>query len=396
MQHTPDHAPAGQATAYSARLDVASGDSLHPTAADLIRAAEEVGYHDPRRLYRDGRRARLLLENAREATAEALALTPGEVSFVPSGTHAVHLGLLGLLAGHSRAAGRPRVVTSAVEHSSVGQALDWAARTLREPPEIRSAPVDRLGRVDRPALDELLEGATLLALQAANPEVGTLQPIDDIAAGHPQLPIFCDLAAAVGRIPTAALPSTWSAAAASAHKWGGPAGVGLLLVRTGVRWRSPFPSDDRVDRRTVGFENIPAAIGAAAALRAVLADVEATSAHCRALVTRLRTALVSTIPDVEVVGDPDDRLPHVLTFSCLYVDGEALVLGLDRRGFSVSSGSACAAESQTPSHVLAAMGALTHGNVRVSLSGDATEQTVDALVAATAETVRSLRAEVGL
>ena len=165
-------------------------------------------------------------------------------------------------------------------------------------------------------------------------------------------------------------------AAGSAHKWGGPAGVGILLVRQGARWRNPFPADDRVDHRVSGFENVPAALGAAAALQAVVAEREEVNARQHALVDRIRAA-VATIPDAEVVGDPVDRLPHLVTFSFLYVDGEALVDALNRRGFSVASGSACTASTLEPSHVLAAMGALTHGNVRVSLTRDATEADVD-------------------
>ena len=105
---------------------------------------------------------------------------------------------------------------------------------------------------------------------------------------------------------------------------------------------------------------------------------------------------MAAIPDVEVVGDPVDRLPHLVTFSCLYVDGEALVTALDRRGYGVASGSACTASTLAPSHVLAAMGALTHGNVRLSLTRDATDEQVDGFLAALPEVVAGIRAEVGL
>ncbi|MGZ4428189.1 MAG: aminotransferase class V-fold PLP-dependent enzyme, partial [Nocardioidaceae bacterium] len=187
------------------------------------------------------------------------------------------------------------------------------------------------------------------------------------------------------------LPAGWAAAAASAHKWGGPAGVGVLLVRKGARWRAPFPVDDRTDPRVAGFENVPAAMAAAAALRAVVAERAATGPRQAALVDRIR-ARVAQLEDVEVVGDPVDRLPHVVTFSCLYLDGESLVTELDRLGFGVSSGSACSASTLQPSHVLEAMGALTHGNVRVSLTRDTTEADVDAFLAALPDVVARLRA----
>jgi cysteine desulfurase len=195
----------------------------------------------------------------------------------------------------------------------------------------------------------------------------------------------------MGRLP---LPGGWSAAAGSAHKWGGPAGVGVLLVRKGARWANPFPGDDRIDERTTGVENVPAALAAAAALQAVVGERDEVNARQFALVDRIRAA-VAGIPDVEVVGDPVHRLPHVVTFSCLYVDGEALVTELDRRGFGVASGSACTASTLEPSHVLAAMGVLTHGNVRVSLTRDTTEEQVDGLLAVLPDVVADLRAEVG-
>src|SRR5205085_10052909 len=125
--------------------------------------------------------------------------------------------------------------------------------------------------------------------------------------------------ASAGRLP---LPQGWSAAAASAHKWGGPAGLGVLLVKKGARWRAPFPTDDRTDPRVSGFENVPAALAAAAALQAFQAEDPGPEQH--RLTARLRDT-VSAIPDVDVVGDADSRLPHVVSFSALYVEGEALV-----------------------------------------------------------------------
>ena len=184
-------------------------------------------------------------------------------------------------------------------------------------------------------------------------------------------------------------------AAGSAHKWGGPAGVGVLLVRKGTSWRNPFPEDDRVDERVSGFENVPAALGAAAALQAVVAERGEVNARQHALVDRIR-ARVAELPDTEVVGDPVDRVPHQVTFSFLYVDGEAIVDALNRRGFEVASGSACTASTLEPSHVLAAMGALTHGNVRVSLTRDATESDVDGFLAVLPEVVQQIRQDVGL
>jgi cysteine desulfurase len=250
-------------------------------------------------------------------------------------------------------------------------------------------PVDRWGRVRLDDLDP--SGATVFACQAANHEVGTLQPVAALAAAVDGVPLLVDAGASAGRLP---LPEGWAAVAASAHKWGGPAGVGVLVVRRGVRWRDPFPEDERADSHSVGFENVPAILGAAAALQAVVADREAENSRQRALVERIRVG-AAALPETEVVGDPDDRLPHLVTFSCLYVDGETLVTELDRRGFAVASGSACTASTLEPSHVLAAMGALTHGNLRVSVGHETTEQDVDRFLTALPEVVAELRGRIG-
>ena len=369
-----------------AYLDSASSEPLHPAARATLLAALDQGYADPRRLHRPARNARLMLDNARAVVAEALGVRADEVTFTSSGTDAVHRGLLGLHRARARVG--EAIVHTAVEHSAVMHAAAWT------PGDHRSVPVDALGRV---AVDDIVAAAgagptAVVAVQSANHEVGTLQPVAEVAARLDGVPLFVDACASAGRTP---LPEGWAAAAASAHKWGGPAGVGVLLVRKGARWLSPFPADDRVDERSSGFENVPAALAAAAALQAVVAERDETAARQARLVDRVRAA-VAAIPDTDVVGDPVDRLPHLVTFSFLYVDGEALVHALDRRGFGVASGSACTASTLEPSHVLAAMGALTHGNLRLSLARDTTEADVDAFLEALPGAVAEIRADVGL
>jgi cysteine desulfurase len=373
-------------TAVRRYLDAASSEPLHPAARDTLVAALEQGYADPARLHGPGRSARLLLDNAREVTASLLGARPDEVSFTASGTAAVHQGVLGLLQGRRRVS--TRWVHSAVEHSAVFAAGRWWEALTGGTSDV--AGVDARGRVRLDRLADLVPGAGVLAVQSANPEVGTVQPLADVAglAREHDVPLFVDAGASAGRLD---LPDGWSAAAASAHKWGGPAGVGVLLVRTGARWRAPFPVDDRIDPRGAGFENVPAALAAAAALQAVTTEREEVGARQRALVDRIRTRVPEILDDVDVVGDPDDRLPHVVTFSVLYVEGEAIVRELDKHGFGVSSGSACSASTLTPSHVLEAMGALTHGNVRVSLTRETTEPDIEAFLDVLPGVVAALR-----
>lgn len=358
-------------------LDAASSEPLHPAARETLLAALDAGYADPRRLHHPARNARLLLDNARAVVAEALGVRTDEVTFTGSGTEAVHRGLLGLV----RAAPGVPVVHTDVEHSAVLHAAGWSGRGTTV------VPVDRLGRVDADALGAACARPCVVAVQAANHEVGTTQHSPAVTALPDHAAVFVDACAAMGRLP---LPERWAAAAGSAHKWGGPAGVGVLLVRHRAAWETPFPPDDRADHRASGFENVPGALAAAAALQAVVAERAEVGARQHALVDRVRAAAAS-IEDVDVVGDPADRLPHLVTFSVLYVNGERLVTELDRRGFGVASGSACTTSTLEPSRVLAAMGALTHGNVRVSLTRDTTAEDVEAFCAVLPEVVAELR-----
>ena len=363
-------------------LDAASGAPLHPVARAALAAALDDGWADPARLYGAGRRARMLLDAARESVASAIGARPDEVAFIANGTQALHAAVLGTLAGNRRTGGR--LVHSSVEHSAVLHAAGDDGVPVA---------VDRLGRVDAAAFASAAssDGVAAAALQAANHEVGTRQPVTEVAAAIGDLPLIVDATQTVGH---ATVPDGWSVLAADARMWGGPT-LGVFAVRTGVRWRSPFPEDEREAGRVPGVPDVVSIVAAAAALRAVVESQAAEATRQAALVDRIRSVVPATVPDVEVVGDAVDRLPHIVTFSCLYVDGEALLTGLDRRGFAVSSGSSCTSSTLEPSHVLVAMGALTSGNVRVSLHRDTTEAEVDEFLAVLPEVVAEVRAELG-
>jgi cysteine desulfurase len=314
------------------------------------------------------------------------------VTFTSSGTTALHLAVLGTHEGRRSGSGPSRLVTSAVEHSAVLHACDHLARGGAT---VATVGVDRLGRVDAAEYAEALAPhATLACLQSANHEVGTVQPVGQVAAfcDDAGVPLLVDAAQTVGRLPA---PGGWSLLTASAHKWGGPAGVGVLAVRRGVRWRSPLPGDERERGRVAGFENVPAIVAAAAALEAVSREAQTEVRRLSALVERIRAEVPRRVPDVQVVGHPRLRLPHLVTFSVLYVDGEAIVTELDRHGFAVSSGSSCTASTLRPSHVLEAMGVLSHGNVRVSLTRSTTEADVQDFLEVLPAVVAGLRQQAG-
>ena len=369
--------------ATRAYFDAATAAPLHPVARQAMAAALDDGWADPGRLYTEARRAAQLLDAAREAAAECLGTRPDEIAFCASGSHAAELAIAGVRG--ARATAGSVTVHSAVEHSSVLRAA------LRGPSQ--DIAVDRLGHVDVDALAAAVAepGAAVAAVQSANHEVGTRQPMAAVMAACEAagVPLYVDAAQTV---PWEPLPAGWSLASASAVKWGGPAGVGILAVRKGTRWARPWPVD-RTDPWTVP---LPLVVAAAAALRSVRANAATESARLSGLVETIRTRVAATVPDVDVVGDPIARVPHIVTFSCLYADGEALLHALDRLGFAVSSGSACTASTLRPSHVLAAMGVLTHGNIRVSLHPGVRADDVTRFLAVLPKVVADVRAEAGV
>ena len=368
-------------------LDAASTTPLHPRArAALLEALD--GFGDPSRLYGRGRRARTLLDRSREQLAAAVGAAPDEVIVTSGGTEAANLAVTGM----ARAAGRRRhLVVSAVEHTSV---LAPARALAGQGFEVTEVGVDRTGRVDPDELAEAVRDDTLLVcLQHANHEVGTIQPVQEAAAlAHERRAmVLVDACQTLGRLPVDMAELGADLLVASGHKCYGPPGTGFL-VASGRRAR-PWPvlvGDEREHRRRAGMENLPGIAAMAAAVTARVAEAPGERDRMAGLASRLLAGL-ATIPEVVVHGDPGQRLPHLVAFSVLYIEGEALLLLLDGEGIAVHSGSSCTADSQEPSHVLAAMGAITHGSVRVSFLRDTTESDVDRLLAVLPAAVADLR-----
>ena len=387
----PDPSPHVSPVQRRVFLDAASGQPTHPTARDALRIALDEGWADPRGMHHQSRRSALLLDAARESVAAALGARPDEISFTASGTAAVHLGIAGFTSGRAR--DRSTLVAGAVEHSSV---LAAGRRHERIGGATTVVGVDEFGRIDLGELARAVgqDGVAAVCVQSANHEVGTTQPIDEVAdiCARVGVPLVVDAAASIGALDP---PGAWSVLTASAHKWGGPPGVGIRAIRNGTRWRASTPEAEREGGRVPGFPNVPAIAAAAVSLEAVERDRASTSARLSSLVSEVRRRVPELVADVQVLGDPVGRVPHIVTFSCLYVDGEALLLELDRRGVAVSSGSACTASAQTPSHVLAAMGVLTHGNVRVSLPHDCTAEDIEHFLQVLPLAVADVRSHLG-
>jgi len=373
-------------------LDHASAAPWHPAA---LRAAEQVARElpgDPARAHREGRAAADLLESARAAVAGELAAAAERVVFTSGGTEAVHLAVRGAaLANRTRPA---RILSTAVEHSAVLAAGD--ATGLEH---VRVA-VDRDGRVDLDALAACLrEGATLVSVQHANHEVGTLQPLTEVAAlcRDADALLHVDACQTVGRLPVDIERLGADFLTLSGAKFGGGRGVGALVCSPRARFRPLQTGDERERRRRAGLEHLPGIAALAEALLQLAPHdpsgaAAATAARCDSQRRRLRARLREAVDDLEVHGPEDGSAPHVVALSALYVDGQALLAALDDRGFAVHSGSSCASTSGEPSHVLVAMGALTHGHVRASFGAQTPSAALEAFPDAVAEAVGQLRA----
>lgn len=376
----------------------ATQSPMNPVARDTLVAASERGWADPTRLYTEARSARRLLDQAREVLAAALGVRPAELSFAPSGPVAIRCAIDGVR--HARRRHGQGLLTTAIDHSSV-------LRVARHPEpdgaqRSRILPVDDLGRVDLDQWQAALSDAPLaLAITAAaNAEVGTTAPVTDMwhAARRAGVPLAIDRMASLGRLATDADISAGEVMVADARSFGGPPGVGLLAVRDGTRFRRSGPAIEAEFGRVDVEPHVPLALAAAEAWRQHEAHRDADARSAAELIDRLRRACAA-IPDSVVAGPEHERLPHIMTASFLFADGESLVSDLDRRGIAVASGSACTASTLEPSHVLAAMGVLTHGNIRVTLPTLAVapdrERGVQRLIAELPGAVERVRAGLG-
>lgn len=361
-------------------LDHASTSPLRPEARDaMVEALALVG--DPGRIHQEGMTVRVAVEAAREVVATTFGARPREVVFTGSGTEAVATAVAG-------AAGRGgHQVVTAVEHSAVRRAAERAG-------EVTVVPVDGVGRVDPDAVVAAVRPDTAVVhVQAGNHEVGTTQPAAEVVAAladHDVL-VHVDAAQANGHLAVDRAALGADLVSLSAHKFGGPPGIGALLVRRGLRLDPLLLGGDQERARRAGLENAPAIAGFAAAC-AALADggLEREAAEARRLTDRVLAA-AADLDGVPVHGDPVDRLPHLVGLGIEGVEPQAVLLGLDAAGVAAHSGSACSSEALEPSPVLAAMGVDAHRSLRVSVGWSTTDADVDALLDALPRVLDSLR-----
>ncbi len=308
-----------------------------------------------------GRAARGALEDARERVAELIGAEPGEVVFTSGGTEADNLEVL----GRWRAAGGG-VALSAIEHSAVRRA---GAQAAREGAAVTTLAVDEDARLDLGALDEVVvQPHSVVSVMWANNEVGTLQPVHAIAERCREhgIVFHTDAVQAVAHDPVSVRDVPCDLLSLSAHKFGGPQGVGALFVRRGVALDPMLFGGGQERGVRPGTSNVAGAVGLAAALSASVRDLDAEIERLRALRDRLEERLLEALPGARVNGGPD-RLPHLLSLSLRGVDPDLLLPSLDLADLALSSGSACHSGASAPSHVLMAMGRHHDPAVRFSL-----------------------------
>ena len=390
-------------TADEVYLDHAASTPMYAEAVAAM-TAQLTHLGNPSSLHAPGRAARRVVEESREKIAQALNCRPGEVVFTSGGTESDNLALKGLFwARRAEDPRRTRILSTAVEHHAVLDPLHWLAE--HEAAEVELLPVDRLGRVDGAALAASIDrdpgSVALVSVMWANNEVGTVQPLTDVvelAHAH-DIPVHTDAVQAVGQIPVDFAASAVDALTLTAHKVGGPYGVGALVVRRDLDVTPQLHGGGQERDIRSGTIDTPAIAWFAAAVE-VAVKHQADHAH---RVSGLRDELVrrvtELVPDAGLNGDPDPGLGHRLPGNAHLTfpgcEGDSLLMLLDARGIATSTGSACSAGVPQPSHVLLAMGCdaeRARSSLRFSLGHTSSKTDIDALAEAIVPVVERARA----
>ncbi|MGH3728865.1 MAG: cysteine desulfurase family protein [Micromonosporaceae bacterium] len=379
-------------------LDHAATTPMLPEALEAyVSVAREVG--NPSSLHASGRRARRMVEEAREQIAAALGARPSEVVFTGGGTESDNLAIKGTFwARRSADPVRRRVIASAVEHHAALDSVIWLEQ--HEGATVTWLDVDDVGRVRLDALDAALaEHAGEVALVTtmwANNEVGTVQPVPEIAeAVQPyRIPYHSDAIQAVGQVPVDFAGSGVTALSVTGHKLGGPHGVGALLLRREADTTPLLHGGGQEREVRSGTLGVPGIVAFAVAVECAVKRQAETAVALAALREELIERVRAAVPDAVLNGDPVHRLPGNAHFLFPGCEGDALLMLLDAAGIECSTGSACSAGVAQPSHVLLAMGAdpdLARSSLRLSLGHTSTREDVDALVAALPAAVERAR-----
>ena len=351
---------------------------------------EEFG--NPSSIYSLAQRARRAVEEAREKLAKLLNADPKEIIFTSGGTESDNFAIKGI--AYANQDKGKHIITSQIEHHAV---LNTCKFLEKQGFHITYLPVDRYGVVDLDALEKSITPQTILiSIMFANNEVGTIQPIKkigEIAKRH-GVYFHTDAVQAVGKIPIDVKELGIDLLSLSAHKFYGPKGVGALYVRKGVKMSSFFQGGEQERGRRGGTENVAGIVGLGKAAEIAQEEMVEEEKRVRALRDELERRLLERIPEVVLNGHPQNRLYNTLSICVKYVEGESMLINLDREGICASSGSACISGSLEPSHVLLAMGVppeIAHGSLRFSLGKFNREEDVERVSEVLPSIVEELR-----
>ena len=372
--------------------DHAATTAMSEAAIEAMTRCMRDCYGNPSSLYRIGQQAKEVLEQAREEVASVINAQPREIYFTSGGSEADNQAIhSAALAGKKK--GKTHIISSAFEHHAVLHTLNTLQR---EGFDVTLLPVHENGIVIPAEVEAAIRPDTcLVTIMYANNEIGTIQPIREIGAvcrAHNVL-FHTDAVQAVGPLAIDVQAENIDYLSASSHKFHGPKGVGFLYARKGVPLTSLIDGGAQERGRRAGTENVPGIVGMAAALKETVAERESENARLTVLRDRLIAGL-SEIPHSALNGDAEKRLPGNVNFCFEGIEGESLLLLLDEKGISASSGSACTSGSLDPSHVLLAIGRIhdvAHGSLRLSLGRENTPEDVEYIIPAVKDVVNYLR-----
>lgn len=343
-------------------------------------------------VHRWGYEARQAINDAREKVASLIEASPNEILFTSGGTESDNLAIRGV--AHSRNAKGKHLITSQIEHHAV---LHTFEALQKEGFEVTFVPCDKYGLIDPDDIKRAIRKDTILiSIMHGQNEVGTIEPIKDIGAiarEHGVL-FHTDAVQSAGKVPIDVRDMNIDLLTVSSHKIYGPKGVGALYVRKGVRLVPQITGGAHERRMRAGTENVPGIVGFGEACRLAKADLPEESQRLANLRDKLIQGILDKIPDVVLNGHPTLRLPHNVNVSVKYLEGESILLNLDRMGVAASSGSACTSGSLEPSHVLLAMGLsheTAHGSLRFTLGRSNTEEDIDYVLEVLPPIVEKLR-----
>lgn len=373
-------------------VDNAATTKVAPEVLEAMLPYFTENYGNPSSIYREGREAKAAIEKAREQVAAAIGAEPKEIYFTGSGSEADNWAIRSV-AKSLRDKGN-HIITTAVEHHAV---LHTCKDLEKQGYEVTYLPVDKLGRVSPEAVKAAIKDTTILiTIMFANNEIGTIMPIREIGkiAREAGVLFHTDAVQAVGMVPIDVKEDCIDMLSLTGHKFHGPKGSGALYVRKGVKLTSFITGGAQERSRRAGTENVPGIVGLGKAIEMATADIPKKAAYLTKLRDTYIKRVLELVPYAWLNGDPQNRLPGNANISFSFIEGEGLLLFLDMKGISASSGSACTSGSLDPSHVLLAIGLKheeAHGSLRTTFDMENTMEDMETLAQAVKETVERLR-----